>query len=286
MLNAITTGKIRIYVVKRYRQMNVQDSLNAFNLTPVEQEIFLGLAKSGWNTVLSLSRISGIKRTTLYHLLESLVQRGFVEMKIGDKTSYYRSASLESLTLIIARQKEKTQKMQEAMSLLTTSLNLLTPNNELSTDVKFYHSQRGIETVEWKMSQDKNAETFVFATNQWSKQVEEKFAEEVRTERLLNNVKIKELANPGHYGKIPNNGVVSWTKNTEYLKKIYRHRLLSESVLPITNEVIIHSNSLFLYSLENSDIVTIEVKNAGYTTLMRHLFLAMWNQAKTMDNFG
>lgn len=264
----------------------LRNALVSFGLTQNEQEIYVILVKSSWTTVLGLARKSTIKRTTLYNILENMVKRGLVEVKIDDKTTYYRAGGLDSFQQLADKQSRKINEMQKSIDVLRAKLPCFVVQNELFTDVRFYRGGRGIESVEWRLSQDHNGESLIFATHQWSKFLDKNFVKKIREERLINNVRIKELVNSAKFSKISQSGLAKWSDNRKYLLKIYRHRMISESVLPIKNEVIIHGGAIFFYSFEQGDVVCIEVKNAAYAELMRCLFKEMWKKAKILDGFG
>jgi len=273
-------------VVHLCRHMNLEETLTLFNLNDKEKKVYLLLAKSGWDTVLSLSRKSNIKRTTLYNILDSLIDKGFVDIKIEEKTTYYNVASIEKIQLQIEKQKSTLSKMQDGLQILSSNLAMLTNSNNPKIAVHFYRGISGVESVEWKTANEKNTETLILSNIQWRKKTGLEFTEKIRQIRLENNATIKEILNPSTFEKIPKILEVSWTKNKDYLNKIYRHRQIDTNILNISNETLICKDSIYFYSFDNDETIVVEITNRGYANMFRNLFMLAWNQAKIKDDFG
>jgi sugar-specific transcriptional regulator TrmB len=266
--------------------MNIEETLTLFNLNDKEKKIYLLLAKSSWDTVLSLSRKSNIKRTTLYNILDSLIDKGFVDIKIEEKTTYYNVASIEKIQLQIEKQKSTINKMQDGLQILSSNLTMLANNSHPKIAVHFYRGLSGVESVEWKTASEKNTETLILGTTQWRQKTGLEFTEKMRQLRVENNATIKELLNPGTFEKISNKLEASWTQNKEYLKKILRHREVDKKILDISNETLVCKDSIYFYSFDTDETIVVEITNRGYANMFRNLFMLAWNQAKIKDDFG
>jgi len=265
---------------------NLDEALQTLGLSQNEGNVYKVLLTSGWITVLALSRKCLHKRSTLYRLLESLCQKGLAETRVDEKTTYYAVAGSDSLKEKVSEEIRRVNKFQEAAALVQLQYNSILATEPQRTEVRFHRGVKSIQMVEWKTAQAEDSETLVFATNQWTNFAGRELSEQIREERLNRNATIKELANEKNYGKIPKNGKVGWTTNKDYLLKIYRHRLIPSSVLPITNETLIQANSVYFYGLENNEIVVLEFISTSYANLVKGLFNMAWKDAKALDDFG
>jgi len=266
--------------------MKTEEILASFNLTNKEIAVYLLLAKSGWSTVLTLSRKCNTKRSTLYNILNSLIQKGFVEINNEEHTSYYNVAKLEKIQLAIEKQKWLLRKMQDGLPILGTNLAMLAATDHPKISVHFYRGLSGVESVEWRTASEKNTETLIFGTTEWRKINSWEFTEKMRQQRVDNNATIKELLNPCTYEKITQNLEVSWTDNKDYLKYILRHRVIDKKILDISNETLICKDSIYLYNFDSDETVVVEINNKGYANMFRNLFMLAWNQAEIKDEFG
>jgi sugar-specific transcriptional regulator TrmB len=266
--------------------MNLEETLTLFNLNDKEKEVYLFLAKSNWNTVLTLSRNINIKRTTLYNILDSLIDKGFVDIKIEDKTTYYNVSGIEKIQIAIEKQKSLVSKMEDSLKILNSSLSLLANNDNTKTSIHFYRGVAGIESAEWKTAIERDTETLILSNDQWKIETGKEFTEKIRQQRLDNNSPIRELLNSDAFTVIPKNCEISWTDNKEYLKKAYHHRQIDKKILDISNETLICKDSIYFYSFNNNEIVVIEIINKGYANMFRNLFEIAWNQAEIKDGLG
>lgn len=266
--------------------MNLEETLQLFDLNEKEIEVYILLAKTSWCTVLSLSRKSKIKRTTLYNILESLMEKNFVERKIEENTTYYNVAPVEKIQIAIEKQKSLISKMQGGLQVLNSSLSLLANSENAKTSVRFYRGISGVESVEWRAAIERNTETLILSTDHWHVETGREFAEKMRAQRVEGNASVRELLNQDIFIVTPPNCEVAWTDNKEYLMKFYRHRQIDKKILDISNETLICKDSIYFYSFDNNETIVIEINNKGYANMFRNLFELAWNQAEIKDNFG
>lgn len=69
--------------------MKYEKALEELGLTPEESTIYLGLLRVGGSIASSIAKETGIKRTTVYALLRSLANKGFVTMYYRKRKQLY-----------------------------------------------------------------------------------------------------------------------------------------------------------------------------------------------------
>ena len=85
----------------------IQDFLKEIGFSDKEAEIYLALIKVDSDTILDLSRKTKIGRTTIYPIMESLKEKGFVEeIKIKGKICY-RAKTPDRIESFLQEQKIK-----------------------------------------------------------------------------------------------------------------------------------------------------------------------------------
>lgn len=263
----------------------VKNALMKFGLSENEQEAYLLLAKSGWTTVLDLSRKTEIKRSTLYRVLESLRSKGLVEIQVDDKTTYYKTTGLKNFESLIQTKEGEVKELRAGLGELSRHLALIESVDTQTTRVKFYRGKAGMQTMEWRMCEQDGGQTLIFGDAQWTNVVGNEFAEKIRAERVNRKIVTLEVLNPQHAEAMRKDGATSWTKNIEYVTKYFRHRYIDEVIMRIDKSIIIQEEAMYLFSYTD-EVVGIEVANRGYAQLMRQLFRLVWNQAKVIDEFG
>ena len=266
--------------------MQLQHQLLKLGLNEKEAVVYSTLAKLGWATVLQISRHCQVKRSSIHRIIENLRQKGLVKMQLGDKTSYYHLTSPDNFTQMITQKEKEIDQAKKALSELKGNLNLISYQLR-PTEVEFYRGRRGLQVLELEMAQLKDKTVLVFGSMKWDKVVGEEFAEKIRQQHIQNNIKILELTNEIIPVKVvAGKPQVSWTKNSQYIKCCFYHRVIQKETLTIENDIYVLPDSVVLYTMMGEEVVGIKIKSPTHTQLMKQLFLLAWKQAKTVDQFG
>ena len=67
-----------------------------------------------------------------------------------------------------------------------------------------------------------------------------------------------------------------WTAVEEYKNELYQDRYISKKILPIENEIMISENAIYIYSLNNTEIIGIKILSPTYVQTMKALFELAW----------
>src|SRR5437016_4528640 len=133
--------------------MNMEEILKEFlqnlGLSLEEIQIFNSLHKSGPISILQLSRLSGINRTKVYRLLDTLLNKGIIEEIVDDNRKLLKAADLDKLDFLLKEQEEKVKMMRELFPqvshLITLNRSLVQPGSK----VLFYRGREGIKQMVW-----------------------------------------------------------------------------------------------------------------------------------------
>ena len=264
----------------------LESKLEPFGFSKNEGQVYLTLLECGWLTVLDLSRKINIKRPTLYRILEDLVQKGMVEVKISDKTTYYNASSPDQLTTIITEKEQQLGDIKALSFPLINELNLLKQINPQETDVIFYRGKRGLEYALTQEFKEQNDKVLIIDTDRWWKITKDKFSESIRERIMDKKINIYELQNEVIYQPIPKNAETNWTKNKQYLTHNYSHRLLPKKILNITQDIVIFNKTIHFYGVKSKELFVIEIKDNDLVQMFQQIFKMFWNSAKKNDGFG
>lgn len=265
--------------------MEINEDLGLFGLNGQEQRVYLLLARLGWSTVLQISRHCQIKRTTLYRLIESLVRKGYVQTQVGEKTTFYNIAPPDSFETSILELEEKSKRMRRSIDTIKEYTQRMLETKLDETNLIYYKGIRGLKQMEWYVrAGTPNIEWQAFDSLQWTKILGTEFAEQMRQECVEKNIRVRGISNSED--PISNDGTTTWTKNTRYTTKYYRHRVISKKIIDIKQDIFITPDSIIFWGVKTNDEVAIQIKNKDYAVMMKQLFEYIWNQAKVIDIFG
>lgn len=271
---------------KNTNEEHLKKSLISFGFSPDEAMVYLVLLQNGWLTVLELSRKIAIKRPTLYRMIEELVRRGVLEVKLGDKTTYYTASNPDQLLSVVKEKEQELKDIQSMYEEVVKSLQILQQKKEKETDVMFYRDKRGIEYAVIQECRKQGDEVYILDTSKWYKVTKDTFAEEIRERMVKNNIRIFELQNEDIFTPIPPSGEVSWTKNKSYMQANYLHRLLPKKLIHISQDMVLFDDSIQFFGYKKGELFVIEIKDEDLSSMLRQNFRLLWNMATKKDRFG
>lgn len=141
------------------------DVLSEIGLSRNEAIVYLANLELGATTVLKLAQKADIKRSTIYPLLHSLMEKGLVNIQTKGAKKLYAAESPEKIDLFLEEQKHKFLQILPALSdiktteaneqalirhyhgidtikiLLTSSLAQLSPNDEILLVINGHHQE-------------------------------------------------------------------------------------------------------------------------------------------------
>ncbi len=143
--------------------MNLVEFLQNFDLSETESKVYLSSLKRPHIDVAELSTLSGVKRTTIYHALETLHEKGFIK-KIGKGPKFrYQPESPEHLERLIDRQEVETKRLKKK---LAKSLPLFPSVEDYSgnaANVEIFRGKSGLYNLGEKIYTSKNKEILSIA---------------------------------------------------------------------------------------------------------------------------
>lgn len=80
--------------------------LKHFNFTESESKIYITLLQNGSKSGYEVSKISGVPRSKVYNILESLIQKGAVLVAHAEKSSLYKAEEIELVVNGLRKQNE------------------------------------------------------------------------------------------------------------------------------------------------------------------------------------
>ncbi len=101
--------------------MGIHEALEEAGLNESETQVYVELLKAGPSKVSRIKERTGIHRTTIYDILESLLQKGLVSYTIKDNAKHFRAAHPSRLAELV---REKEEKITEAIPELAKLANL------------------------------------------------------------------------------------------------------------------------------------------------------------------
>jgi len=247
--------------------------LKELSLDEENINIYITLAKKGILTALELARETGINRTRVYRILESLREQGLVEEIIDEYRRKNKAVGPESLARLIKEQETKTEKLKSQFPEVATLLSGNIGLNKDSTKVLFYRGKDGIKQMVWNTLRTKG-ECLGYSYINLDDALGKDLAEKWRYEIVARNIKFRDITCEMKYFEYSEH-----TKVAGY-NDLSQTRYIPKEQLHIDHQVDIYNDVIAFYSWKVDDIFGVEIYNKTIVRMQKQIFNLVWKLAK------
>lgn len=233
-------------------------------LSEKESQLYLALLQVDSESIQDLAKRTGINRTTVYPVLETLEKKGLVsEIQIGKKVEYM-AAPPERLETFVERQKVVLEERSERLKDIIPQIKSIQRESGEKPVVKFFNGREGAISAyeEFFSIKNENVKEGYFLFNQDI--LKEVFTEEER--QRFRDIRIgKEVYPNTIYNKQGGDGVFKTEGN--------RFRM-DETKYPIKIDMTVIGDSLIVTTL-GKEIVSLVIKSIDIADTFKSLFRYM-----------
>jgi HTH-type transcriptional regulator, sugar sensing transcriptional regulator len=238
--------------------MNLEKYLVKIGLNEKQAKVYLASLELGAAPVNKISKKSGLIRTTVYEVLETLKQKGFVSHYLNKKVSYYLAQDPEKIIELI---KEKVKTIENILP----QLRAINGNSTTLPSTRLYQGYDGIKLImEEILSEAK--ELLCFGS------VEDLFKEMPDYHQEFIQKRIKK--------KIPLRLILKNTTKSKERKKIAHKYLMIVKILPENIDffgmTFIWKNKIAMFSWRHN-LVGVVVTNEVLSDTHKAMFESTWN---------
>jgi len=123
---------------------NLKETLEGLGLETNEASLYLSLLENGMSSVADLAAKSGIKRTTIYYLLEKIVGKGLAYPTVIEKKTFYIPENPE---IIVKNFQEKVTTLKDSLQHLKA---LYEKQHKSCEKVSFLNGEEGFKKI-WQV---------------------------------------------------------------------------------------------------------------------------------------
>ncbi|BCX13750.1 MAG: hypothetical protein KatS3mg085_282 [Candidatus Dojkabacteria bacterium] len=241
------------------------DFLNNLDLDEEESKICFVLIQEGPQTMLNLSKRSGINRTTTYRICEKLKNQGIVEIYKENKAIKAKIASFENLKQLVSNKLYKAKTLQ---TLLPDIKVYMSQSNQSIDFCKTYPVNNFSKLIAQKLI--KNKEILVFLAQTWEEilgvdQTVVFFESIVQTKSV-----IKEIYTPKLLTKLAINSEIK--KFYLEFRGNFQTKMVNTEDFNLTQTILLCGGETLILSKEN----TIELSLESITYLEKKFFENLW----------
>ena len=239
-------------------EQNYTTALREFGLSENEIYVYVALLKIGESSVHAIAKNAELPRTTTYHLLESLLQKGIVSNIIKEKKKYFQATHPRTLPEII---EEKKRRVKESLPQLIALTETITEKPR----VQLYEGIKGIRTILEDVLTTKKIILHYGDITSLQKSLQHIFPQFIkkRTEKRI-PIKIICKKEEAHDELLTT------------AKKQYREFRFSSSNTTFPSSIFIYNDKVAILNLTRELYTGILIKNNDFMTTQKNMFESLW----------
>lgn len=255
----------------RYNKyMDLPKNLIRLGLTPKQSTVYLACLQLGRDTVMHIAKYAGLKRPTVYLILDELEQLGLVSRSKDIKKTIFKAEDPNRLATSLRTKQEMAENLLPSLQAIY-NLDPEKPNIKIGEGViSVRNAYNGIFTY---LAQNPKEELLIFGS---LKDAVENFEEEVTAhfyEKISQSQnRIREIGNDDHPTR-------KYYRASRRLNENHDIRLIRSEGEFWKADNMLYGNTLVIFSVKEQ-IFCITIESSNITTTYRTLFNMAWRSGK------
>lgn len=241
--------------------MQLEKSLEIYGLSSKEAKVYLACLSIGMASTLDIAKETKLPRSTIYSVLEALMNMGLVMQIEQEKTAKFSPADPQK---IIDKAKEK----QSVIESVAPQLKQLFSTAHYRPKIKYYEGYEQIKELHWDILKNKNLKTYdvISSTHHFLKF---DFAKAFITQRAKQNIKTRLIA-----------------KDSPEIRRYKQGEDRYGLKIKIVPEKLFRNLSSFVYLLPDrviflgaNDMVAVSIESKEIREPIQVMFDILWNSS-------
>ena len=241
--------------------------------SPEVARIYQILTEKGPQTLSELARHTGIERTKLYRLIETITSSGIIEVIQKHKHTELAASSSLNLELLLNQKEAEMERLRNDLTVVKSLLSTEKPQSA-ATEVKYYEGAEGIKQILW--NQTKAATECLSIIYEPINLVVGKTFMERWIEKMNENSVPSRLITTTKFWEINK----AWREEHNLTDDLDVNifRIVTDDVFKITHSIDIWDDVVVYYNWINEEIFAAEIYNAEIAQTQRQFFELLWNK--------
>ena len=248
----------------------VLEFLKEFGLSEREINLYFSLLKLGPNTIMNLSRQTGVKRSTTHNNVEELINKGLVSQTNFGERRMVIAEDPEQLKVLIEQKKFRVNRMADNLDSVVGLIKNLIPssNTKDNFEVKYYTGKDNVSTIYESTIKTDVVYSFANIDNFY-----EVFPEGLSLIEKVINKKIKRKV----YDILIQSDLALKHAESRKSKDLYEYKLIKKPAEDFGFDFQIFGDMVILFQLDKEDISAIQIKSKSIANGLRALHKTIWD---------
>ena len=235
-------------------------TLKQVGLNEKQAKIYLAALELGETTIKEIAKKAEIKRTTIYDLIDEMLESGLIRQTIKGVKKRFIAASPEELQLLV-------QKREALLSQIMPTLNSMSNVGNVKPKIRFYEGRAGLLEI-YADTLKYSSEILAFASDDVAKILGMDWAERYIKQRVHKKIYYK--------GIIAQSALIEKefaTKNQEQLRSA---KMIDSQKYPFSNEIMIYGHQKIAI-ISAKDAMGIIIESAEIYQTQKSIFELLWD---------
>ncbi len=248
--------------------------LSLLDFSPEEITLYLTLAQKGTLTTLELSRSSGISRTQVYRLLDTLKNKGAIEEVVDEHRRLAKAVEAAELLQLVKEKEHQTKQMVELFPEIRELLQAQVGENQAHTRVLFYRGKQGLRQMIWHTLRAQK-EIVGYTYRSIEEYIGQEFMDDWRDSFVRKKLVLRDI-----YGEeyLASRKGLLWASS--FPKANFLSRFVPEKTLKVSLQMDIYSDVTAQYNWHEGEVFGVEIYNRKTADFHRQIFEIVWKIAK------
>lgn len=167
----------------------IKESLESFGLSEKEMNVYISLLELGDSPVNRITEKSELLRVTIYPILKSLIEKGFVSRYSMDRKSFFKAINPEQIT-------DKIKEIENKVKIAIPSLKELMNKNREKTEIELFRGKKGVSSFFEKIYSGEDKELWAYGNGKAIDEIIKYQSLHARKLRINKKIKLNIKVNP------------------------------------------------------------------------------------------
>ncbi len=256
----------------------IQDYFQQLGLEPAVADIYLALHAYGPQSISDLARNSGVERTRIYRLLDTLSDSSLVEIETHYKRNIIKGAPVSNLQILLSKKEEELRNLHAGLEKVKQAV-AEHGKVQHSTQVQFYRGIEGLKQMFWNETRSTTDNVCILFENIQHK-IKSTFFERWVYEFNERGIKSRSIIGD-HFLESQK----QWYKHKDNERVAqFESRYIAKDIFDITHSTVVYNDVVAYHNWREGVIFGIEIYNQEIADAQRNFFEMLWQQAAPLSN--
>jgi len=247
--------------------MDIKQALKQIGIDSKKADVYLACLEMGGATAYLIAKKAGLKRPTVYDIVNQLMKEGLAYKSIKGNIKYFSPADPE---VLIKKLKEKEVLAKEILPQLQNLYN----SPQTKPFIRYFEGEEGIKEMyeDSLRSLKKGEEILAYVGDDTLKNMPE-YADDYIKRRVEKNIRLR-----GIYKSFPE--ILKYIQSNQ--SQLRETRVLDEEYFPVSNETNIYKNKIAIASY-GTEMFGMIIESAEIARSQKAIFELAWRGAKEIE---